>query len=140
MKQILMILLLSIVWVSPTLTYAEVWVIVNQYNQVDAMEKSEVTGLYLGRYLSFRDGSAAHPLDQDKDGSVYEAFYQRLTGKSAAYINAYWAQILFTGRAKPPKEILTEAELIKAVRQDRNAIGYVNAGASLQGVKVVLRL
>lgn len=82
------------------LTYAEVWVIVNQHNQVDAMDKSEVTGLYLGRYLSFRDGSAAHPLDQDKDGSVYEkTFYQRLTGKSAAYINAYWAQILFTGRA-----------------------------------------
>nr|WP_321241992.1 hypothetical protein [uncultured Tolumonas sp.] len=140
MKQILMILLLSILWVSPRLTYAEVWVIVNQHNQIDAMDKSEVTGLYLGRYQSFRDGSVAHPLDQDKDGSVYEAFYQRLTGKSVAYINAYWAQILFTGRAKPPKEILTEAELIKAVRQDRNAIGYVNAGASLPGVKVVLRL
>ena len=140
MKQILMILLLSIVWVSPTLTYAEVWVIVNQHNQVDAMDKSEVTGLYLGRYQSFKDVSAAHPLDQDKDGSVYDAFYQRLTGKSAAYINAYWAQILFTGRAKPPKEILTEAELINTVRQDRHAIGYVSSGASLQGVKVVLRL
>ncbi len=140
MKQILMILLLSIVWLSPAMAYAEVWVIVNEQNQFDAMDKSEVTGLYLGRYQSFRDGSAAHPLDQDKDGTVYENFYQTLTGKSVAYINAYWAQILFTGRAKPPKEILSETELIKLVRRDRNAIGYVNAGASLQGVKVVLRL
>ena len=140
MKNLLIVAMFSLFGLTPIVTYAEVWVIVNRHNQIDRMDKAEVTGIYLGRYVTFPDGTLVHPLDQNKDGRIYEEFYQRLTGKSAAYINAYWAQILFTGRAKPPKEILTEAELINTVRQDRHAIGYVSSGASLQGVKVVLRL
>lgn len=118
----------------------ELWVIVNSKNPISAMDKAEVSALYLGRYQAYRDGSFALPFDQLAYGDVRATFYQLLTGKSEVYINAYWARILFTGRAMPPRQLENDSAVLDIVQKNPSAIGYVSAGTKLAGVKVVLRL
>ncbi len=119
---------------------AEILVVVHPSNPTNSMTKSEVSALYLGRYQAFKDGSFALPFDQEADGESRKEFYQQLTGKNVSYINAYWARILFTGRATPPRQVEDSAAVINVVKKNPSAIGYVTAGTKLNGVKVVLRL
>ncbi|TXH65503.1 MAG: hypothetical protein E6Q86_01170 [Tolumonas sp.] len=119
---------------------AEIWVVVHPSNPTKSMSKSEVSALYLGRYQAFKDGSFALPFDQNADGEFRKEFYQQLTGKSVSFINAYWARILFTGRATPPRQVEDNDAVIDVVKKNPSAIGYVAAGTKLDGVKVVLRL
>lgn len=140
MKRILIFMMLMIGWLGSGAAADELWVIVNSKNPISAMDKAEVSALYLGRYQAYRDGSFALPLDQLADGDVRATFYQLLTGKSEVYINAYWARILFTGRAMPPRQLENDSAVLAIVQKNPSAIGYVSAGTKLTGVKVVLRL
>jgi ABC-type phosphate transport system substrate-binding protein len=44
---------------------------------------------------------------------------------------------VFTGKATPPKELASSADVVKAVAADPSAIGYVEKGAVDASVKVV---
>jgi ABC-type phosphate transport system substrate-binding protein len=73
------------------------------------------------------------------DGSVArDAFYQKVTGKDAAQVKAYWAKLVFTGKAQPLKEMASDAEVKKFVASNPGAIGYIDKGAVDGSVKVVL--
>lgn len=120
---------------------ADILVIVNVKNNSSSMDKTEVSGLYLGRYQAFKDGSLALPFDSPAEGETRKEFYNKLTGKSVSYINAYWARILFTGRATPPRQLDNDQMMIDMVKENPSAIGYVNSNAKLdKRVKVMLKL
>lgn len=123
--------------------YADVLVIVNADNTVKDMSKSEVTAIFMGRYQSFKNGVYALPIDQAADSNIRASFYSLLTGRNIAYINAYWARILFTGRATPPRQVPDNKDVIDLISQNPNAIGYVDSSVDpkkLKGVKIIFRL
>lgn len=122
---------------------AEIFVIVNKSNTIQTMTKTEVTGIFMGRYQSFKNGVFALPLDQQSDGQNRASFYTALTGHNISFINAYWTRLLFTGRATPPKGLTDNTSVIELVKTNPNAIGYIDSSISpdaLKDVKVVLEL
>ncbi len=122
---------------------AEMFVIVNKSNAVQEMTKTEVTGIFMGRYQSFKNGVFALPLDQQSDGENRASFYAALTGRNLSFINAYWTRLLFTGRATPPKELSDDNSVVNLVKTNLNAIGYVDSSINaeaLKDVKVVFEL
>ncbi len=122
---------------------AEIFVIVNKSNTIQTMTKTEVTGIFMGRYQSFKNGVFALPLDQQSDGQNRASFYTALTGRNISFINAYWTRLLFTGRATPPKGLTDNTSVIDLVKTNPNAIGYIDSSISpdaLKDVKVVLEL
>jgi len=122
---------------------AEMLVIVNTSNTVKTMTKTEVTGIFMGRYQSFKNGVFALPIDQQADGQNRAEFYSALTGRNISFINAYWARILFTGRATPPRQVTDNNAVVQIVKHNANAIGYVDSSIDpkkLKGTTVVLRL
>jgi hypothetical protein len=53
-------------------------------------------------------------------------------------IKSYWQERLFSGRATPPTEWATDEEMLKAVRANPAAIGYVAASGPLgAGIRVL---
>ena len=119
---------------------ADIYVIVNQKNSSSEMTKNEVSALYLGRYQAFRDGTFSLPFDQPADSQTRADFYRLLTGKNIEYINAYWARVLFTGRATPPRQLDNDAAIAEVVRQNVSAIGYVSDKSVTSNTKIVLTL
>lgn len=119
---------------------AAIVVIVNKDNPMDNFSRRDLVDLYMGRNLYFPDGALAIRLDLPPASAIRESFYQQLVGKSVAEVNAYWARLLFTGRASPPQAMESSIKVIEAVNKNRNAIGYINEEDLVDSVKVVGRV
>jgi hypothetical protein len=119
---------------------AETVVIVNPGNPVASLSRDQVVDIYLGRQLNFSNGNTALPIDLPPDAALRSGFYRGLVGKSVAQINAYWARLLFTGRATPPRVLSGVPAILKSVRENRDAIAYVNSDDVDGKVKIVFRL
>ncbi len=125
--------------ISPVLR-ADLAVVVNPQNALDALDERDVVDLYMGRFMAFPNGVSALPLDQPIDSEIREQFYQMLTGKSVAQINAYWAKLIFSGRATPPRMARQGDDIIEMVLNNKNAIAYVPLESVTDEVKVVFIL
>jgi len=68
---------------------------------------------------------------------VRAQFYTQVAGKDEAQVKAIWSKLVFTGKATPPKELASSADVVKAVAADPNAIGYIEKAAVDGSVKVV---
>lgn len=122
------------------LSCADIAVVVNPENSVAAMNEREVKDLFLGRFLAFPDGLAALPLDQPVKSKIRAQFYKQLTGKTVPQINAYWARLIFSGRATPPRTAASSEEIRQMVIDNRNAIAYVDSKHVTPDMHVVLTL
>lgn len=121
-------------------SHAEVVVIVNPKNPAASLTAEQVAAIYLGNAISFPDGGSVALADQPEAAGVRSEFYQKATGRSVAQVKATWARITFTGKATPPKELKSDAEVKAFVASDPKAIGYVDSSAVDGSVKAVLKL
>ena len=116
---------------------AEIVVVVNKDSKISQLTQKQVIDIYMGRRQSFPDGSPAFPLDQAGQSEIRESFYKALVNKTPAQINAYWARLLFTGRASPPRIMNDSMVLLEAIEKNPAAIGYVDSSMLNDRVKAV---
>ncbi len=115
----------------------DIVVVVNKDNPVEAMSRSQIIDLFMGKYVAFPDGQVAVPIDLTGNDSTKRLFYQSLVGMSLARVNSYWSRIRFTGRARPSVKQSTEDDIILYVSETKNAIGYISRSKLTDQVKVV---
>ncbi len=116
---------------------ADIAVVVNPENQVRKLNKREVTDLFMGRDAAFPGGMTALPLDLPLGDQTRDIFYKKISGKSVAEVNAYWARLIFRGRATPPQVAPGKKEVTEMVANNRNAIAYINIRDVTSKVKIV---
>lgn len=117
--------------------YAQLYVIVNQQNSLEQLTKKQLIDLYMGRTRHFDSGSRVIAVDASLQSAEREAFYQMLVEKTIPEIQAYWARLLFTGRAVPPFQVESTNDIINFVSENGSAIGYVAKAPVSDRVKVV---
>ena len=110
---------------------AEVVVVVHPSNAAASMTSAQVADVFLGK------STVLSPVDQPESSAIRGEFYQKVTGKDAAQVKALWTRLIFTGKATPPKEVASSADVKKAVAADPKAVGYIEKGAVDASVKVV---
>jgi len=111
--------------------FAEVVVIVNPANG-DAVSKDQIANVYLGKSTAFT------PIDQSDGSAIRGEFYKKVADKDASQAKALWSKLVFTGKATPPKEVGSSADVKKAVAANPKGIGYIEKSAVDASVKVVL--
>lgn len=116
---------------------AEVVVIVHSASDLNKLTRRQVVDIYTGRMITTASGEKLLPLDHPVDSVVRKKFYAQLVGKSVAVVNAYWARLLFTGRALPPKELADNNSILKAIETRPNTIGYIDIEDINDNVKIV---
>lgn len=119
---------------------AGIVVIVNPNNDLQKFSQRQLVDLYMGRNLYFPNGELALRLDHPPDSPIRAEFYQGLVGKSVSEVSAYWARLLFTGRASPPQVIQDSESVLNIVRNNNNAIGYIEENELDDTVKVIGRV
>ena len=131
-----------ILFLSAQLARADIAIVVHEDNELPSLSKKELLDIFMGRSKSFENKLRADPIDQPLTSQLREQFYTRLTGKSLAQVNAYWAKLKFTGRHQPPRDGFESVnEVLNEVGSNPNAIAYVPAGSELvDGVKIVMVL
>lgn len=117
----------------------ELVLVVHKDNPTDALSRSQLIDLYMGKYVAFPDGARAVPVDIEEDLETREKFYELLVGMPLARVNAYWSKVKFSGRARPPTQQKDEKAILNFVTQTENAIAYVHQNSVTDDVKVVYR-
>jgi ABC-type phosphate transport system substrate-binding protein len=116
---------------------ADVVVVVSAKSPVVALSKAQIEDIFLGKTLRFPDGAPAVAIDQAEGSPVRDEFYNKVSGKSAAQIKAYWSKIIFTGRGQPPPSVPNTIEMLKRISANPAAIGYIDRDMVNESVKVV---
>nr|WP_315484451.1 substrate-binding domain-containing protein [uncultured Undibacterium sp.] len=114
---------------------ADVVVIVNPANAAN-IDEEQIAKIFLGQTKTFSNGVEAVPIDQ-KEGTVREEFGNKLLKKNPAQLKAQWARQIFTGGAKPPKELASDDEILKFVASTPGAIAYIDSSKVNKTVKVL---
>jgi ABC-type phosphate transport system substrate-binding protein len=133
-KQLMAALAAAVLAVSALPACAETVVIVSQKNPATRMFAEQASQFFLGKSNMFT------PVDQAEGSAIRNEFYQKLADKDAAQVKAIWSKLVFTGKATPPKEFKSSADVKKAVADDPKAIGYIDKSAVDDSVKVILTL
>lgn len=115
----------------------DVKVIVNSGNATADLPAATVAKLFLKEAAKFPNGTAATPVDQVKSSATRAAFSKAILGRPVSAVETYWQQQIFSGKEVPPTTKANDDEVIAFVKANAGAIGYVSAGASTAGVKVV---
>ena len=119
---------------------AQVAVIVNPKSTIANLSPEQVSSIFLGKSNTLPSGSTAAPVDLPDGSPVHEQFYTKATGKTSAQVKATWARLTFSGKATPPKELGSSADVKKFVAANPDAIGYIEKSAVDGTVKAVLTI
>lgn len=118
---------------------AQVLLVSAQHGPITQLAQADAEQLYLGRLNALPDGTPIRLHDLPA-GSARDQFYLRLIGKNPIQTRAYWSRIVFTGRARPPREVSGPAHLRTILASDPNAIGYIPAESITPDLRVLLSL
>jgi len=129
MKKMMIAAVAALVLSAPA--FADVVVVVNAANS-EAVSKDQIVNVFLGK------STALTPIDQADGSAIRGEFYKKVADKDAAQAKALWSKLVFTGKATPPKEVSSSADVKKAIAANPKAIGYIEKSAVDATVKVVL--
>jgi ABC-type phosphate transport system substrate-binding protein len=116
---------------------ADDYVIIVNKDNANAVSTELVAKAYRGEAKSWPEGGNINPVALPDDNATRVAFDKAVLGKAPAQSRALWAQLTFTGKAVPPKMADNDDDVIKAVSENKNALGYVSSKAKVDSVKVV---
>lgn len=112
-------------------------VIVHPSNPVTSLSRDQIARYFLKKTPAWPSGTTVAAVDQVKESATREAFSRDILKKTVSAVIFYWQQKVFDGLALPPVEKKGDAAVVAFVEDNEAAIGYVSAGASIGGAKVV---
>ncbi|NTS77711.1 phosphate ABC transporter substrate-binding protein [Catenovulum sp. SM1970] len=134
MKKLLLIVCLIF---SPLCFAQEKMVVIVNANNEASFDKVSISRMYIGRIKSFTTGEKAIVL-QPNSMALQDQFNQYFLSRSSVQVKAYWSKMLFSGKAKPPRQ-LSSNEIVKQVESNPFYIGYVSEKDINDAVRVVFR-
>ncbi len=120
--------------------WADFYVVVNANNPLRALTQKEAVDLFMGRSRAFANGDLALIFDLPRDHPRRAAFYQALTGMSAAQVNSYWSRLMFSGQSVPPQALPDETAMAGILRRNPSALGWLGREPTEPGLRTVLVL
>lgn len=116
------------------LARAELVVVVNPHVTFNSLTRVELRRIFLGQTGNFPNGEPAVPFDVT--GDYRNLFYQYILAKTPESVESYWANMIFTGKAEPPRQI-QPSEAKQRVAISRRAISYIERSQVDSSVKVI---
>jgi ABC-type phosphate transport system substrate-binding protein len=138
MKLRIAFLLLALAVLSVATAHAQVVVVVSADSPVTSLTAAQASQIFLAKSVTLPGGGAATPIDI-ASGPVRDEFYVKVTGKDPAQLRSYWAQLTFTGKAKPFRQAANAAEAKRLIASSPAAIGYLLESDVDGSVRVVLK-
>ena len=119
---------------------AQLAVVVNPQNEIEALSSRQISDIYLGRRRTFPTGEPILILEHERNSEIRANFFRLLNGMSLKRLNAYWARLHFSGAVQPPSEIPDSETVRELVGNHKDAIGYIETGQVDDSVRVILLL
>jgi ABC-type phosphate transport system substrate-binding protein len=112
-------------------------VIANPGTAVSRIDRKFATEAFLRRVTRWPDDTPIRPVDLGPDARARVRFSEDVLSRSVASVRSYWQQRIFSGQGLPPPELGDDEAVVAYVLSHPGAIGYVAAGTTLNGAKVL---
>jgi hypothetical protein len=112
-------------------------VIVHPENPATAVDRDFLRDAYLKRAGDWSTGETIRPVDLPASFPARQRFTRDVLRKTPAQLTTYWNQQIFSGKAVPPPEAESPADVISYVLANRGAVGYVPANVDPGRAKVI---
>ena len=116
---------------------AEVVVVAHAKSEISAVTNDQLKDLFLGKSSKI-GATEVRPVNLSDSSPIKMEFDEKVVGKDAGKMKAYWSNRIFTGQGKPLDQVDNEAAMIEWLGNNQNGIGYMSAGAVNNKVKVLL--
>jgi len=114
----------------------KVIIVVNTTDKALTFSKQQIRHIYMGGAMSRQFKAinlpAGNPLRID--------FNTKMVGLTESRIQAYWAQMKFTGRSKPPIEFSSTQEIIEYLMKVEDAVAYLPLGINIPDELTIIAL
>lgn len=117
-----------------TAAHADLVLVANPGIGVSSLSQSQVTRLFLGQSDALPNGGKATPINVS--GDVQDQFARQVLNKTPEQVEKYWARMVFTGKAKPPREVKS-GDVKATVSGTPGAISYMERAQVDGSVKVI---
>ena len=111
-----------------------VLVVANTAERDLKLTRLEVRNLFMGEASNL----ALNAIVLTPDNLTRVLFNTKVIGLTEAHIQAYWAQMRFSGRKRPPREFEDETAALRYVLANEGAVGYFSQDTPLPEGLVVL--
>lgn len=115
-------------------------IIINANNPTAAMKSEQISKFFLKKTIAWSHGEPVQPVDLSSDSALRQNFTKAIHGRSVSAIKAYWQRQIFSGKGVPPPEKNSRDEIVKFVKENNGAIGYVPKTDQLgkvSGIKIL---
>lgn len=125
----------------PTPTLAQDFkVVVNDANPLTTIRADDLSRIFLKQTAAWPGGLPAYPIDQVTKNDIRQVFSRAVHKRDANAISAYWQRMIFSGRAVPPVQESTDADVLIAIRANPGAVGYVSASTPVRDEVKILEV
>ena len=139
------ILLVGLVWASLSAfavtevrsTTVGFKVIVNPANPTSSVERRFLVDAFLKRTTRWPHDETIRPVDLAPSSDTRRRFSDEVLKRSVAAVKNYWQQMVFSGQNIPPVELDSDEQVVRFVLRNPGGVGYVSAGANIEGAKVL---
>lgn len=133
-KRFLISSILFLLTIQMAAAHADMVVIANPHANFNFLTKGELRRIFLGQTGNFPNGDPAEPFDVV--GEYRNMFYQTMLMKTPESVENYWASMIFTGKAQPPRQVQPN-EAKQLVATSPRAISYIDRSQVDASVKVI---
>jgi hypothetical protein len=109
-------------------------VVANTQDTSITLSRQEIRNLFMGGVLSYDLRAIALP----PENQTRVLFNTKVVGLTESRIQSYWAQMRFTGRKTPPKELSSETLIIEYLQGHPGTVAYLPAEAEIPSGLTVL--
>ncbi len=134
---IIAVLFAGLVWAEERLPVIAVIVPTQEQAEKLKLTPSSLKLIYLRKQLFWPNGKRIIPVNLQSEHSLRNQFSQAVLGNLPKQQIDYWNGLYFNG-IQPPHSVNSEESVIRFVTDTKSAIGYVNACAADERVKVLL--
>jgi ABC-type phosphate transport system substrate-binding protein len=114
-----------------------IMVIANEKGAPASLTLKELKSIFKGEKQRWKDGTKISIAFMKSSTPVGNATSNKVLKMSGDQLNKFWLALVFQGKAKAPFFYGSASEVESYVSQNAGAIGVVEAGYQVKGVKVI---
>jgi ABC-type phosphate transport system substrate-binding protein len=118
----------------PAAWAADYALVINKSNPVSFISAQNAKSIFLGKKTTWENGVKIVVFTQS-GSPVHSAFIKGVVGKTPQQFSTFWKKALFSGMGIPPKNLSSDAQVLKSVAAQPGAISYISASTPSDSVK-----
>ncbi|PCJ16617.1 MAG: phosphate ABC transporter substrate-binding protein [Gammaproteobacteria bacterium] len=120
--------------------HADIAIVVHPDNPLAQATSAEISKIFLAKTKTYSNGEKIKLLDLEEGDELRDQFYKMVANKTPSQVKAYWSRLIFTGKGQPPQVLIDSDEIVEAIEENANGIGYIDPESITDSVKVILTL